>query len=301
MQMDSFRIPVQQELDFGECRWFLDRNFDECLHVINGDAVLKALTVKGQHILFSIEGSGDSLYVKILQGKLNNEIEQEITSYISEWFDLKRNLTEFYALLLEHEQLAYMVKEYRGLRLIGIPDLFEAISWAIIGQQINLNFAYKVKRRLVEKYGDRIEYGDNVYFTFPTFNKLATEASAEDLRSMQFSNSKAIYLLTVASAFSNGEISKSVLIDLPDQISRQKALTSLKGIGIWTANYALMKSLREPGSIPYGDAGLLNALLAHGLIRDKKDHLSIDRLFNRFSGWETYLVFYLWRSLAVRK
>ena len=67
---------------------------------------------------------------------------------------------------------------------------------------------------------------------------------------------------------------------------------------MWTANYALMKSLKQMQAIPYGDVGLLNALLNHQLIDDKKDLTRMAPLFKKFKGWESYLVFYLWRSLS---
>ena len=37
------------------------------------------------------------------------------------------------------------IEQYYGLRTLGIPDLFEALSWGIIGQQINLTYAYTLK------------------------------------------------------------------------------------------------------------------------------------------------------------
>ncbi len=85
---------------------------------------------------------------------------------------------------------------------------------------------------------------------------------------------------------------------LPGLTSKQQALTQLKGIGIWTAHYALMKSLREPASVPHGDVGLLNALSNHSIIAERSETGKIERLFKQFKGWESYLVFYLWRSLA---
>ena len=115
---------------------------------------------------------------------------------------------------------------------------------------------------------------------------------------MQFSGKKAEYLIGLAQLFDDGLMSKNKLPSLPDFPSRQKALTDIRGIGIWTANYALMKSLKETSSIPHGDAGLLNALKAHRIIEQKTDTEPISDLFNSFSGWESYLVFYLWRSLA---
>ena len=50
------------------------------------------------------------------------------------------------------------IEQYYGLRTLGIPDLFEALSWGIIGQQINLTYAYTLKRRLVEQFGSYVEW-----------------------------------------------------------------------------------------------------------------------------------------------
>ncbi len=60
-----------------------------------------------------------------------------------DWFDLERDLAGFYQLLNSHKQTKNFPKDYHGLRLMGIVDLFEALSWCVIGQQINLTFAHK--------------------------------------------------------------------------------------------------------------------------------------------------------------
>jgi DNA-3-methyladenine glycosylase II len=118
---------------------------------------------------------------------------------------------------------------------------------------------------------------------------------------MQFSEKKAEYTIGIARAFLEGRLDKEKIASLPDLAARKKALTDHKGIGVWTANYALMKSLKEPECIPHGDIGLLNALSYHNIINDRKEQEKIDALFSAFAGWESYLVFYLWRSLAVKQ
>ena len=115
---------------------------------------------------------------------------------------------------------------------------------------------------------------------------------------MQFSRSKAAYLIGLASSFEKGELSMEILKVLPNVESRRAALIALKGIGIWTANYTLMKTLREPSSIPHGDTGLLTALANHAIIKERSEVEKIERFFKKYKGWESYLVFYLWRSLA---
>lgn len=290
-------ISYTSDFNFGECLWFLDRNYDDCLYRIVDGGVRRAVYVNGGVVLFAVREEKDSLRVEILQGKTHPENLNAVTAYVREWFDLDKDLDEFYALLKKDKYLAYMPDAYRGLRLMGINDLFEALCWSIIGQQINLTFAYALKRRLVEKYGSQIIYDNEPYHLFPTYEALAS-AEMDDLRVMQFSRSKAHYLIVVARAFAEGQISREMLMGLPDTESRMKALTRLKGVGVWTANYALMKSLRTKNSIPHGDVGLLKALVNHDIIKARNETEKIDRFFQKYKGWESYLVFYLWRSLS---
>ena len=292
----SIRIPFPPDFNFRECLWFLDRGYNDCMHTVKGNVLLKALRVDGQALLVRITAEQDYLLAEILGGAGGERQLEFIKNYIIGWLDLERELTPFYQLLGKNKRLSYMCSAFRGLRLIGIVDLFEALSWSIIGQQINLTFAHKLKRRLVEQYGERLDYEGEAYYLFPACEDLAGVTVAE-LRAMQFSQSKATYLIGLASSFAKGALSGEMLLGLPDLESRQKALTALKGIGIWTANYTLMKTLREPSSIPHGDTGLLTALAKHGVIKERSEVEKINRFFSGFKGWESYLVFYLWRSL----
>lgn len=251
-------------------------------------------------MLVEISLANGALNIKWLLGKPNDVAINYIQKFVSEWFDLETDLSPFYGLLVSNPSFAYMPNKYSGLRFIGMPDLFESLAWCIIGQQINLNFAYKIKRRFVEIYGDFVEYERERYWIFP-HPATISNLSILELRELQFSNKKAEYLIAVAGSFVDKTLSKKMLSDMPDFPSRQKALTSIRGIGIWTTNYVLMKNLREPSCIPHGDAGLLNALVNHGVIKSKGDRQSIDEFFKTFSGWESYLVFYLWRTLSEPK
>lgn len=293
------KIPIPADFNFGECLWFLDRDFDDCMLKVDRDGLTKALLLKEGPVLLNISADAEQLLVSVLEGDLAIDDEPLLKKYIADWFDIGLDLSPFYALLANDPRLSFMANAYHGLRLVGIPDMFEAICWATIGQQINLTFAYKLKRRLVERYGRRIEFQGGAYFLFPDAAILA-EAGMEELQGMQFSKSKALYLTLIARAFADKQLSKEGLLQLPDLASRQKALMDIKGVGLWTANYTLMKCLKERSCIPFGDAGLLNALLNHGIIADKKQPQEIEGFFAAYPTWESYLVFYLWRSLSKR-
>lgn len=294
--MQKLYVPVRGDFSFAECCWYLDRGFDDCVYKVKGERIVKALRLDGRALLVGIVGGDGCLEVTILQGTADKD---RLAAYVGEWMDVDRDLAPFYGLLGKDKRLHYMRKDFKGLRLVGIVDLFEALSWSIIGQQINLKFAYTLKRRLVEKYGSSLSYEGETYHLFPDCKVLAG-ANAEELRAMQFSRSKAVYLTGLADVFARGELSREKLLALPDRESRLQALMKVKGIGVWTANYCLMKSLRDPSGIPHGDAGLLTALANHGIIRDRKELTKIERFFSGYKGWESYLVFYLWRSLAIK-
>lgn len=282
---------------FRECLWFLDRGYDDCLFRIHNQQLTKFMLLGKTPILFRISDRGSELSVQLLHGTVSAEQMPVLRNHIMEWFDMHKDLSPFYTLLQKDKKLQYMPADFEGLRLISITDLFEALCWSIIGQQINLTFAYRLKRRLVETFGTALTYEDHTYHLFPPPEKLAS-LSVDDLRPLQYSQSKARYLIGIAQAFAEKKLSYEMLAALNDFNSMQQALISHKGIGVWTANYVLMKTMRVPDAIPYGDVGLLKALETHGIIKERSEAEKIDRFFKKYKGWEAYLVFYLWRSLA---
>lgn len=295
--MKKTGIPKPQLFRFEESLWFLDRNYDDCMHIIEDGVLYKAIHIDGRNITFSLRDAGDELLLELTGPADDDAALRETVRYIGDWLDLDRRLDPFYILLRRNKATAYMADAYAGLRMVGIPDMYEALSWSIIGQQINLSFAYTLKRRLVTQYGHTVDGDGRVLHLFPD-PAVVREIPAEAWRDMQFSRSKAEYLTGISGMFLRGGLSKTKLQQCSTHEERLKQLTAVKGIGTWTANYVLMKSLKEMQAVPHGDAGLLNALLQHELIRDKQDMNGINTLFGAFKGWEAYLVFYLWRSLS---
>lgn len=292
----TVQIDTPLHFDFDQCLFFLNRNNDECLFQLSKRSVYRAINHNGKLIPFSVEEHNNKLNLK-LSAQVSIDEEQVVSSFVSEWFDLDRDLEPFYNLLSEKPALKDLTTKYHGLRLIGIPDLFEAMCWSIIGQQINLTFAYKLKRRLVEAYGDSIAYQGKTLYHFPTPQALVN-LDEDFLKTQQFSRGKIQYLKNVASAFLEEGLNKTVLAEIPDFETRQKQLTKIKGIGIWSANYALMKTLHQREAIPFGDTGLTQALFNLKIIADRKDEKAIVEFFKTMQAWEAYTVFYLWRSLS---
>ncbi|MGA6121740.1 DNA-3-methyladenine glycosylase family protein [Sphingobacterium anhuiense] len=300
MDNKKIEIPISGLFSEVECLWFLSRDFDDCMYKVYENRVRRGFKSSNGIMVVDIYPIPDKLILEWLNVSPSTEDIKTVVQFVSEWFDLNADLTLFYKVIAADKRISYMANEFSGLRFIGMSDFFEALAWCIIGQQINLSFAYKVKRRLVERYGEFTMYDGAKYYLFPNVEIIA-QANISDLRELQFSEKKAQYLIAIAEAILNGTLSKGILQGLPDLETRIKFLTNIRGIGQWTANYALMKSLKEPSCIPHGDAGVLNALINHDIIKSKDDKISIAQFIEAFSGWQSYVVFYLWRTLSKSK
>lgn len=292
----TFKLPVPTEFSFEHCFSFLQRSPKELLHRVSENSVRKLVRIENEDILFELSPSGDhALKVSVLNAKLSTRQKQLLITFIVEWFDLETDLKPFYALAGKDQLLKKLVKKYYGYRIIGQPDLFESLVWAVLGQQINVQFAYTLKQRFVEQFGAKLLFSDQAYYLFPTPEAVSL-LSDEQLLPLQFSRQKSKYTVLIAEAFSSGAISKEKLRGLSLQEAKEK-LMSIKGVGNWTANYALMKTFRYPDAFPLEDAGIHNAIKNLKKLQQKPTLEEVKKVFKKYNGWEAYATLYLWKSL----
>ena len=69
-------------------------------------------------------------------------------------------------------------------------------------------------------------------------------------------------------------------------------LTSLPGIGPWTAHYIAMRALAEPDAFPHSDLGLRKAAVAIGI-----EPAKLLAHAERWRPWRAYAAIALWESL----
>lgn len=293
--MQQVTLPVPREFSFERCFQFLKRSPHELLHRVEEDSVVKLLLVNDELILISVKGEENVLKVEFLDGKQSELVREHAKQYVREWFDLETDLKPFYALARKDDLLRPLIKKFYGYRIVGQPDLFESLIWAVLGQQINLQFAYTLKGRFVAQFGDQLIYKEKPYYLFPTAVTVS-QLNPEPLLSLQFSRQKASYTIGIAEAFAEGRVSKDKIATLPFAEAKEE-LMKIKGIGNWTANYALMKTFRYPNAFPLEDAGLHNAIKNQLGLKSKPDLNRVKRIFKKYKGWEAYATLYLWKSL----
>jgi DNA-3-methyladenine glycosylase II len=291
-------IPVPDEFRFMVNISYLARSTNECMFEIRDNKARKALPIGNEVFLIEVsENHEGNLLVQFIDGTpASEEILNEVSDYVRDWFDLDTDLKPFYAMAEKDPMLKQAVHEFYGLRNLGIPDLFEALCWGVLGQQINLTYAYTLKRRLVETFGTSIEWEGKRYWIFPTPEDIA-KLTVEDLSVLKMTVKKCEYLIGVAQLMAEGSLSKELLTESGDFKVAEKMLVKIRGIGPWTANYVLMRCLRFPNAFPIADVGLHNAI-KQVLETDRKPTIGeILELSANWKNWEAYATFYLWRFL----
>jgi len=160
-----------------------------------------------------------------------------------------------------------------------ITDLFVALINSIVGQQISA----KAHKTVWQRMNDRF-----VPFTANTIN----EATLESIQECGVSFKKAAYIKGIALSVINCSLDLKGLNNLEDDEVIKK-LSSLNGIGKWTAEMLMVFSMQRPNIISYGDLAILNGLKK--LYHHKKITPGLFLKYKkRYSPYATVASLYLW-------
>lgn len=165
------------------------------------------------------------------------------------------------------------------LRAEMFPDVFTALVSSVVGQQISGKAAATVWNRLSERFGEITP-------------RRLDEAPLEEIRSCGMSSRKAQYVKGIAKACLDGELDLDRLKDLPDE-EVVKALSSLRGIGVWTAEMMLIFCLGRKDVVSWGDLAIRRGMARlYGL--EKLERQDFLRLRERYSPFGSVASLYLW-------
>lgn len=196
----------------------------------------------------------------------------------------------FEAQLAEVAELAPLLIGRQGLRIPLIPDPFNALVWAITGQQITLAFTYTLRRRLIERVGVPLADG---FYAPPTAEAVAA-LEPVDLIALGFSRAKADYLSGAARAIASDSLPLATLVG-KSSMRIERTLLAVRGIGPWSAHYILMRHFGFLDCVPLGDAGLTAGLQRFFALEKRPDKRETLALMARFSPYRSLATFHLWQ------
>lgn len=187
---------------------------------------------------------------------------------------------------LSHDpMLRAWVRAAPGTRVPGTTDGFELAVRAIVGQQVSVAGARTTLGRIAEAFGEPLASPvASIVRLFPTPERLAHVPS--DAFGMPKARADAIK--AVARAVVSGALDLSGDADIG---ATTRALSSIKGVGEWTTAYIRMRALGDTDAFPFGDLGVLRAMVALGM---PDEPTAIREHAESWRPWRAYAAMQLW-------
>jgi AraC family transcriptional regulator of adaptative response / DNA-3-methyladenine glycosylase II len=280
----SFEITLPEGYRLGYLRRALSRDIHSANESLVGDDYLGAVRLNSGPAVLSLKLSADLIRAEISEGS-----GIEAHALVIGLLGLDQDAAAF-ARLAKKLGVARLVADRAELRISQTSSVFDGVLWSIIGQQINFPFACLLKRRLFERAGTLLPNG---LYAPPTPAAVAALEPTE-LLSLQFSRQKADYVIATARLVASGQLDLEALRTM-SATRAERTLLAVRGLGPWSVNYLMMRSLGFADCVPYGDTSVTSSLQALFKLDERPDIDATRRLMAVFSPYRSLATTHLWQ------
>ena len=286
--------PFDFDLTAGYHTYFQARSGADSM---GGGVYQRLLDLEGRLALASVHATGsvDSPELRVeLRGEGLSASDGQLAATQVEWMlGTRQELAPVYQEFKQDPAMSGLVEQFRGLHLPRTATLFEGLTLAILGQQISASVARMMRTLIIERFGTSAEFDGTTYYAFPRPEAIL-ESSPEELRTLKLTQRKAEYIHGLAAAAMQPEWAEHT--ELPDD-EFVKTLIRMRGIGAWTAQWALIRALARPDALPLGDLALRRGVSR--LLRDGEavTDSEVEQLAERWRPWRSYATAYLFAAM----
>ena len=195
----------------------------------------------------------------------------------------------------KHPLVGALVRSQAGLRIPQSASPFEALSWAIIGQQISVAAAVSIRRRLIQTTGRRHSAG---LYCYPDVRDIA-QVDEGTLRDCGLSRSKANCLLTVARRCLDKALLPERPIAAAELETLRRTLLEIRGLGPWSVHYALLRGYAWMDGSLHGDVAVRRAIQQLQGGATPPTAREAETWLADFRPWRSLLAAHLWKSLSL--
>ncbi|WP_232701910.1 DNA-3-methyladenine glycosylase family protein [Halobacterium wangiae] len=188
-------------------------------------------------------------------------------------------MTDPYDVLRADPEMASLVAEHGELELDPAEDTFQRLVTSIVRQQVSIASADAIEARLFER--------------FEVTPRSIAAADPAALQEAGLSAAKADYVQNVALAYKERGYDRAFFAELSDE-SVHDELTSIAGIGPWTADMFLMFALGREDVFPVGDLGIRKGMEA--IYGAETTRAEMRDIAERWTPVRSYASLYLWRA-----
>ena len=183
--------------------------------------------------------------------------------------------------------MARLIDDVGSCRFGPITDHshFYHIARSIVYQQLSGKAAATIHGRFIALYANKALHPGEV-----------AETDHDRLRSVGLSRQKASYIKDLAGRVHRGELPLERVETMSDA-EIVAALTTVKGIGKWSAQMFLMFRLGRPDVLPELDLGIQKAIKLAYRLRSHPSPKRVLKIGRPWSPYSTVASWYLWRSI----
>jgi len=220
---------------------------------------------------------------------------EKVKHYFHDLFQTQVDLPGFYDHVAGDPVLAKVTRQLHGFTFLRKHSFFEALTTAIIDQQLNVAFAASLRERFIRQFGKIVQWCGLEHHLFPRPLDMRGITPA-DLRPLQFSRRKSEYILDIAAGLRTGSLAPKSMTYLDDDALLNE-LVQLRGVGRWTAEYVGMMAFGRVDYLPAADIGLQRSIqILYGL-PERPDEAQVREMGETWKPYRGLATFYLWHAL----
>lgn len=273
---------------------FHQRDSQQLAERVSVDRLEKGLMWENQPACLSIHFTPEQACAQ-LQFAANQSIpaaaQNDWPKWLESFLGLQQPTTEFIKQHQQHPELGALLRQQPGLRVAQTSSPFEAVSWAIMGQQISVAAALNVRRRFIELTG--VQHCSGLW-CYPDAQRVA-HVSIEQLRSVGLSFNKARAIAQISHLLSSQALTFPRRVDASNIEQLRTDLLAISGIGPWTVNYTLMRGFAWLDGSLHGDAAVRRNL-QRLLNVDSLSAAETEQWLQQFTPWRALVAAHLWHS-----
>lgn len=194
-----------------------------------------------------------ALYTPLKGYRNRRGLVEAVAEWVGDRLGAGIDLTGFYAAAQDVPILSALVGRAFGVKPPRYGRLWEAICNAVVFQQVSIESATAVMRRLIAHYSPPIHFGDVTLYPFvPLLEVLESLPSV--LRGLGLSEAKVRTLQGAARLLLGKHLAEAELEALPTPAAMAR-LCELRGVGPWTAAVIMLRGFGRLDVFPEGDSG----------------------------------------------
>lgn len=276
---------------------FHRRDTQEVAESVSASGLCKGLLWNGLPACLSIEfRAGQAIGVLAVDGEVSALCPAQFEVMLRRMLGLSQAVAAFEQRYAEHPQLGALLASQHGLRVPVAATPFEALTWAIAGQQISVAVAVSLRRKLI--IAADVRHSSGVY-CYPTAPQVAA-LSVDTLRQAGFSASKTQTLLSLSGLIVEQQLPLDTWLQtLPIAVIRD-ALLSVRGIGPWTVDYSLLRGFGWLDGSLHGDVAVRRGIQQLLNSAEKISEAQAQNWLAEFAPWRALVAAHLWAMQTPR-